>query len=66
MSITPYNMSSIYTVPSHSDELKVEFPAEHVLLLIFNRPKSLNAMTPTLQSDIKNVLDWFDSEPALW
>ncbi|KAI0830820.1 enoyl-CoA hydratase/carnithine racemase [Trametes gibbosa] len=52
--------------PAHSDEIKVSFPKEHVLLLAFNRPKSLNAMTPTMTDDIKAVLNWFDNEPSLW
>lgn len=52
--------------PPHSDELKVSFPVEHVLLLTFNRPDSLNAMTPTLTRDINNMLNWFDEEPSLW
>ncbi|GLB45943.1 putative enoyl-CoA hydratase isomerase family protein [Lyophyllum shimeji] len=52
--------------PAHSEELKVEFPAEHVLLLTLNRPKSLNAMTPRMGEDLRNVLDWFETEPHLW
>lgn len=52
--------------PSHSNEIKVAFPQEHVILLTLNRPKSLNAITPTMTADIKAVLDWFDNEPSLW
>lgn len=52
--------------PVHSEELEVEFPAEHVLLLTFNRPKSLNAMTPRMTEDLRNVLDWFETEQHLW
>ncbi|TFK56825.1 enoyl-CoA hydratase/carnithine racemase [Heliocybe sulcata] len=52
--------------PPVSDQLKVSFPAEHVLQLTFNRPKSLNAMTPTMEADIKNIMSWFDEEPSLW
>lgn len=55
-----------YQVPSHTQEIKVSFPAEHVMLLTFNRPKSLNAMTPDMQRDTGKVLDWFDGEPDLW
>ncbi|KAG5634663.1 hypothetical protein H0H81_001212, partial [Sphagnurus paluster] len=54
------------TPPPYSEELKVEFPAEHVLLLTFNRPKSLNAMTPRMTEELRNVLDWFEVEPQLW
>jgi len=53
-------------LPPHSDELQVSIPEEHVLLLTFNRPASLNAMSPTLAKDIASVLEWFDDEPSLW
>lgn len=36
------------------------------MLLMFNRPKALNAMTPVMERDIGKVLDWFDNEPSLW
>jgi enoyl-CoA hydratase/carnithine racemase len=56
----------ILITPPHSDEVKVSFPVERVLLLTFNRPKSLNAMTPQMAKDINNVLNWFENEPSLW
>lgn len=59
-------MSLTSITPPHSDELRVAFPENHVLLLTFNRPKSLNAMTPQMASDLKLVLDWFEDEPSLW
>ena len=52
--------------PQHSNEVQVAFPAEHVLLLTFNRPKQLNAMTPRMSEDLKNLLNWFEDEPSLW
>ncbi|KAH0825966.1 ClpP/crotonase-like domain-containing protein [Lanmaoa asiatica] len=52
--------------PSHSDELKVSFPQEHVLLLTLNRPRYLNAVSPRLHNDLTSVLRWFDEEPSLW
>jgi len=55
-----------YSPPSHSEQLIVSFPAEHVLLLTLNRPKSRNAMTPQLQRDMEAVLNWFSEEPGLW
>ncbi|KAJ3502146.1 hypothetical protein NLJ89_g9018 [Agrocybe chaxingu] len=54
------------TPPEHSSEVKVAFPAPHVLLLTLNRPKSLNAMTPTMTEDMTRLLDWFEEEPELW
>ena len=59
-------MTNSLTPPTHSDEIKVSFPQEHVMLLTFNRPSKLNAMTPTMQGDIDRVLTWFDNEPGLW
>ena len=52
--------------PAHSDEIKVAFPQDHVMLLTLNRPKALNAVSPTMKDDIERVLDWFDNEPSLW
>ncbi|KAF9055721.1 enoyl-CoA hydratase/carnithine racemase [Panaeolus papilionaceus] len=52
--------------PAHSEEVKVAFPAPHILLLTFNRPKSLNAMTPQMSDSLKRLLDWFENEPELW
>ena len=52
--------------PAHSDAVKVAFPAEHVLLLSMNRPKSLNAMSFDMEQDLRTLMDWFDEEPSLW
>ena len=53
-------------VPFHSDDLKVSFPQEHVLLLTLNRPSYLNAVSRQLNNDLTSVLRWFDEEPSLW
>jgi enoyl-CoA hydratase/carnithine racemase len=59
--------NSKLTPPTHSDQLLLDIKEdEHILVLTMNRPKMLNAMTPTLAEDIKRVLDWFDDEPSLW
>lgn len=52
--------------PSHSDEVKISFPKEHVVLLTMNRPKSLNAMWHVMESDLETLLNWFEREPSLW
>ncbi|KAG8825524.1 hypothetical protein FRB91_003011 [Serendipita sp. 411] len=52
--------------PSTKDHLIVSNPAEHVLLLCLNRPQALNSMTPELQEDIENILDWAEREPEVW
>jgi len=52
--------------PSHSDEVKVSFPKEHVVLLTMNRPKALNAMWHVMEGDLETLLNWFEGEPTLW
>lgn len=58
--------SRALTPPTHSEEVQVAFPADHVLLLTLNRPRFLNAMTPRMTKDLGNLLDWFEGEPELW
>ncbi|KAK7686660.1 hypothetical protein QCA50_010260 [Cerrena zonata] len=62
----PIGRLADYNPPPYSEEIQVVFPREHVMILAFNRPKALNAMTPTMADDIKRILDWFDEEPSLW
>lgn len=43
----------------------VSFPAQHIMLVVFNRPKQLNAMTVTAQYELEALFAWFDREPSL-
>ncbi|KAJ5151017.1 uncharacterized protein N7482_010269 [Penicillium canariense] len=43
----------------------VSFPAPHVMLVVFNRPQALNAMTSAAQYDLESLFSWYDSEPSL-
>ncbi|KAF9262239.1 ClpP/crotonase [Marasmius fiardii PR-910] len=52
--------------PPETTQLLVSFPSEHVVLLTFNRPERLNAMSPQLGQDLERVLDWFENEDELW
>ncbi|KAJ6595674.1 enoyl-CoA hydratase [Mycena vulgaris] len=52
--------------PAVSAEILLDFPQKHVLLITLNRPKSLNAMTPQMEDDLRRVLNWFEDEPSLW
>jgi enoyl-CoA hydratase/carnithine racemase len=52
--------------PVTGDHLITSCPATRVLLLVLNRPKALNAMTPELQEDIERILDWAEKEPEVW
>jgi hypothetical protein len=58
--------SRVLISPPHSEELEVAFPVDHVMLLTFNRPKYLNAMTPRMTHDLGKILDWFEEEQHLW
>ena len=46
--------------------LRISVPAEYVLLVTFNRPKSLNAFTPQMLADMRALLNWFEDEPEMW
>ncbi|KAJ5117080.1 hypothetical protein N7448_004027 [Penicillium atrosanguineum] len=43
----------------------VSFPAPHIMLVIFNRPQALNAMTSEAQYELESLFSWYDSEPSL-
>ncbi|KAJ5591729.1 uncharacterized protein N7459_002098 [Penicillium hispanicum] len=43
----------------------VSFPAVHVMLLVFNRPRALNAMPSSAQYDLESLFTWYDNEPSL-
>ncbi|KAH7220155.1 ClpP/crotonase-like domain-containing protein [Fusarium oxysporum] len=43
----------------------VSFPAQHVMLVIFNRPKALNAMTSDAEYELEALWEWYDDEPSL-
>nr|GAT46898.1 predicted protein [Mycena chlorophos] len=52
--------------PKVSSEIITAFPKPHVLLVTFNRPKSLNAFTPQMLEDMRQLLNWFEDEPEMW
>ncbi|KAJ5707237.1 hypothetical protein N7488_007038 [Penicillium malachiteum] len=43
----------------------VSFPAPRVMLVVFNRPQVLNAMTSSAQYDLESLFSWYDNEPSL-
>ncbi|CAG7955812.1 unnamed protein product [Penicillium salamii] len=43
----------------------VSFPAPHVMLVTFNRPKALNSMTSSGQYELEFLFAWYDNEPTL-
>lgn len=46
------------TLPTLSEQVKASIPCNHVLLITLNRPKSLNAMTPQMEDDLRKLLNW--------
>ncbi|KAJ8092776.1 hypothetical protein PM082_023604 [Marasmius tenuissimus] len=59
-------MAKSSSEPPKTTQLIVSFPSSHVVLLTFNRPDRLNAMSPQLAQDLESVLDWFEKEDDLW
>ncbi|KAG6009891.1 putative secondary metabolism biosynthetic enzyme [Claviceps maximensis] len=43
----------------------VSFPSAHVMLVVFNRPSKLNAMTVAAQYELEALFGWYDAEPSL-
>lgn len=43
----------------------VSFPGPQVILVVFNRPQALNAMTSAAQYELESLFSWYDSEPSL-
>ncbi|KAM0304293.1 hypothetical protein HYE67_002039 [Fusarium culmorum] len=43
----------------------VSFPAQHVMLVVFNRPKALNSMTSDGEYELEALWEWYDNEPSL-
>lgn len=46
------------TLPTLSEQVKASIPCDHVLLITLNRPRSLNAMTPQMEDDLRKLLNW--------
>jgi enoyl-CoA hydratase/carnithine racemase len=56
---------SFHTPPPPQTYAQISFPTSHILLIIFNRPKSLNCMNIASQWELHRLYDWYDAEPAL-
>ncbi|KAJ5637313.1 hypothetical protein N7490_007192 [Penicillium lividum] len=57
--------ASLRRQPPPQNHVIVSFPAPYVMLVIFNRPKALNAMVSAAQYDLEALFAWYDSEPSL-
>lgn len=52
--------------PSHAEHLILSYPAPHVILVTFNRPKAMNSVSEPMRQDLIAIFDWFEAEPDLW
>lgn len=52
--------------PSHGEHLILSYPAPHVLLVTFNRPKAMNSVSEPMRRDLIAIFDWFETEPDAW
>ncbi|KAG6039454.1 putative secondary metabolism biosynthetic enzyme [Claviceps citrina] len=43
----------------------VSFPSPHIMLVVFNRPGKLNAMTVAAEYELEALFSWYDAEPSL-
>ncbi|KKY20935.1 putative enoyl hydratase [Phaeomoniella chlamydospora] len=48
-----------------SDTLIFSFPTPQILVIILNRPTSLNAIGTAGHWELHNTLEWYDSQPSL-
>ncbi|MCJ1308252.1 hypothetical protein MMC25_001905 [Agyrium rufum] len=53
------------TPPPPTSFSKLSFPSQHLLLVIFNRPTSLNCINNAGHHELDAVWTWFDNEPSL-
>lgn len=51
--------------PPSIPDVTLSFPRFHVLLVVLNRPKQLNAIPKTLHTQLDRLWTWYDAEPTL-
>ncbi|KAF7511489.1 hypothetical protein GJ744_004077 [Endocarpon pusillum] len=56
---------SFRTPPPSGSYAQICFPTPQVLLVIFNRPKSLNCINIPSHWELHALFEWYDSEPSL-
>ena len=44
---------------------RISFPAPHVLLVTFSRPKDLNCINSAGNAELDQIWKWLDKEPSL-
>lgn len=56
---------SFHTPPPSQSYAQISFPTPQILLVIFNRPKSLNCINVASHWELHALFEWYDSEPSL-
>ncbi len=54
-----------HTPPPNQTYAQISFPTPQILLVIFNRPKSLNCIDISSHWELHALFEWFDNEPSL-
>ena len=49
----------------HQTYAQISFPNPQILLIVFNRPKSLNCINVPSHWELDSLFEWFDNEPSL-
>jgi enoyl-CoA hydratase/carnithine racemase len=49
-----------------SDQIQVSHAAEHVLLILLNRPEALNAVSKEMEANLTRLLNWFQDNDDYW
>ena len=58
-------MPQFTTPPPTQNFALISFPSPDILLVTFNRPKSLNCINISSHWELHNLFEWFDREPSL-
>jgi enoyl-CoA hydratase/carnithine racemase len=64
--MSPKSPSSSYsTPPPNQTYAQISFPTPQILLVIFNRPRSLNCIDTPSHWELDSLFEWFDNVPSL-
>lgn len=51
--------------PPNTKHCLVSFPSPNILLLLINRPRTLNSLSNEASNELDSVFRWFDREQSL-
>ena len=61
----PTSIAKFSTAPPSTSFSNLSFPAPHVLLVTFSRPKDLNCIDSAGNAELDQIWQWLDNEPSL-